>query len=154
VLPTGFTNHVNEEGIAFYNALIDELLAHNITPIATLYHWDLPLALQTEFDGLLGGKVVVDAFASYARLCFSRFGDRVKSWITLNEPWCSSILGYGSGEMAPGRKHKCKTETYIAGTSYLLCYPFLHFYIIRISFSSPYFAAVSCSCCQGVPFGI
>ncbi|OQR94490.1 glycoside hydrolase [Achlya hypogyna] len=122
VLPTGFTDHVNEEGIAFYNNLIDELLANGITPIVTLYHWDLPLALQTEYDGLLGGKVLIDAFAAYARLCFQRFGDRVKQWLTLNEPWCSAILGYGNGHMAPGRKHKCKTETYEAAHNLLLCH--------------------------------
>ncbi|OQR83842.1 glycoside hydrolase, partial [Thraustotheca clavata] len=72
--------------------------------------------------GLLGGQVVVDAFAAYARLCFERFGDRVKSWLTLNEPWCSSVLGYGNGHMAPGRKHKGKTETYIAAHTLLLCH--------------------------------
>ncbi|ETW08658.1 beta-galactosidase [Aphanomyces invadans] len=122
ILPTGFADHVNEDGIAFYNALIDELLAHDIEPIVTLYHWDLPLALQTEYDGWLGGKIVVDAFATYARLCFARFGDRVKSWLTLNEPWCSALLGHGTGEMAPGRKHKCKTETYLAAHNLLLAH--------------------------------
>ncbi|ETV89286.1 beta-galactosidase [Aphanomyces astaci] len=122
ILPTGFATHVNEAGIAFYNALIDELVAHGIEPIVTLYHWDLPLALQTEFDGWLGGQVVVDAFAEYARLCFARFGDRVKNWLTLNEPWCSALLGHGTGEMAPGRKHKCKTETYLSAHNLLLAH--------------------------------
>ncbi|KDO33157.1 beta-galactosidase [Saprolegnia parasitica CBS 223.65] len=122
ILPTGRMDHINEEGIAFYNNLIDELLAHGITPIVTLYHWDLPLALQTELDGWLGGQVVVDAFAAYARLCFERFGDRVKQWLTLNEPWCSALLGHGTGDMAPGRKHKCKTETYTAAHHLLLAH--------------------------------
>ncbi|KDO33158.1 hypothetical protein SPRG_01970 [Saprolegnia parasitica CBS 223.65] len=120
ILPTGRMDHINEEGIAFYNNLIDELLAHGITPIVTLYHWDLPLALQTELDGYLGGKPVIDAFAAYARLCFERFGDRVKQWITLNEPWVASVLGFGIGVMAPGRKHNGKTEPYIAGHNMLL----------------------------------
>ncbi|CAK4576247.1 unnamed protein product [Aphanomyces euteiches] len=122
ILPTGFTDHVNEEGILFYNALLDELLANGVEPVVTLYHWDLPLALQTEHDGWLGGKIVVDAFAAYARLCFERFGDRVKNWITLNEPWCSAILGYGSGDMAPGRKLKGKTEAYISAHNLLLAH--------------------------------
>ncbi|KAF0683541.1 Aste57867_24398 [Aphanomyces stellatus] len=122
ILPTGLTDHVNEEGIAFYNALIDELLANGITPIVTLYHWDLPLALQTEHDGWLNGKVVVDAFAAYARVCFERFGDRVKNWLTLNEPWCSAVLGHGTGEMAPGRKTHCKTETYLSAHNLLLAH--------------------------------
>ncbi|EQC24957.1 beta-glucosidase [Saprolegnia diclina VS20] len=120
ILPTGRTDHINEEGIAFYNNLIDELLAHGITPIVTLYHWDLPLALQTEFDGLLGGQPVIDAFTAYARLCFERFGDRVKQWITINEPWVISLLGFGIGVLAPGRKHNGKTEPYIAGHNLLL----------------------------------
>ncbi|OQR82354.1 glycoside hydrolase [Achlya hypogyna] len=120
ILPSGLTDHVNEEGIAFYNNLINELLAHDITPIVTLYHWDLPLALQTEYDGLLGGPVVLDAFAAYARLCFERFGDRVKQWITINEPWVVSLLGYGLGVLAPGRKHRAKTEPYLVAHNLLL----------------------------------
>jgi len=119
ILPGGI-GAVNEEGCAFYNDLIDELLAYDIQPIVTLYHWDLPLALATEFDGWLGGKYVVDAFEQYSRICFERFGNRVKNWITLNEPWCSALLGYGNGEHAPGRKHNAKTETYIAGTMQFL----------------------------------
>ena len=92
----------NPEGIRFYSELIDELLAHDITPWVTLYHWDLPLALQLELDGWRN-PAMADIFAAYARTCFAHFGDRVKNWITLNEPWVVSILGYGSGVMAPGR---------------------------------------------------
>ena len=114
ILPGG-VGQVNEEGVAFYNRLIDELLANGIQPIVTLYHWDLPLALLTEYDGWLGGKHIQDAFEKYARVCFERFGDRVKQWLTLNEPWCSALLGYCNGVHAPGRKIHPGTEPYIAG---------------------------------------
>lgn len=103
---------VNEEGIKFYSDLIDELLKYNIVPWATLYHWDLPLALQTEKDGWLNPEIA-DFFATYAQICFSRFGDRVKHWITLNEPWVVAYLGHGNGMFAPGRKSS--DEPYLAG---------------------------------------
>ncbi len=96
---------VNEEGVKFYSDLIDELLKYNITPWITLYHWDLPLALHTEKDGWLNPEIA-DYFARYAGICFERFGDRVKHWITLNEPWVVSILGYAEGMFAPGRRSK------------------------------------------------
>ncbi len=96
---------VNEEGITFYSNLIDELLKHNITPWITLYHWDLPLALHTEKDGWLNPEIA-DYFQKYAHICFKHFGDRVKNWITLNEGWVVSILGYAEGIFAPGRKSK------------------------------------------------
>lgn len=96
---------INPKGIAFYNNLIDALLRHDITPWITLYHWDLPLALQTEKDGWLNPEIA-DSFAQYAGICFEHFGDRVKNWITLNEPWVAAILGHGEGVFAPGRKSK------------------------------------------------
>ncbi|WP_430908488.1 GH1 family beta-glucosidase [Maribacter sp. 2-571] len=96
---------INAKGIAFYNNLIDELIANGITPWATLYHWDLPLALQTEKDGWLNPEIA-DFFARYASICFEHFGDRVTHWITLNEPWVVAILGYGEGVFAPGRTSK------------------------------------------------
>lgn len=101
ILPEG-KNKVNEEGVRFYNEIIDELLKNDITPWVTLYHWDLPLALQLEDDGWLG-ESIIKYFVEYADVCFARFGDRVKNWITLNEPWVVSILGYGHGVFAPGR---------------------------------------------------
>ena len=101
IMPEG-KNAINEEGVNFYNEIIDELLENNITPWVTLYHWDLPLALQLEDDGWLG-ESIIDYFVEYADVCFKRFGDRVKNWITLNEPWVVAILGYGHGVFAPGR---------------------------------------------------
>jgi beta-galactosidase len=110
LLPQG-RGAINEAGVAFYNRLIDALLANNITPWVTLYHWDLPLALQLEMDGLINPEIA-DHFAHYAEICFERFGDRVKNWITLNEPWCSAVLGHGIGYFAPGRISQ--TEPYLA----------------------------------------
>jgi len=118
ILPEG-KGTVNEKGIEFYSNLIDELLAQNITPWVTLYHWDLPLALQMEHDGWLNSNMA-DWFADYARICFERFGDRVKHWITLNEPWVVSILGYGQGIFAPGRISN--TEPYLAAHNLLLAH--------------------------------
>ena len=116
LLPEG-RGDVNEIGIEFYNNLIDELLANDIEPWVTLYHWDLPLALQNEEDGWLK-PLIADYFVDYARLCFERFGDRVKHWITFNEPWVISILGYGNGFYAPGRRSN--TEPYIVGHNILI----------------------------------
>lgn len=110
VMPEG-KGQVNEKGIDFYSRLIDELIANDIQPWVTLYHWDLPLALQLEEDGWLNPDIS-DYFADYARLCYERFGDRVKHWITLNEPWVVSILGYGQGRFAPGRASL--SEPYLA----------------------------------------
>ncbi len=104
IQPDGQGN-VNPKGIQFYSDLIDELIANNITPWVTLYHWDLPLALQTEKDGWLNPEIA-NYFEAYAEICYKNFGDRVKNWITLNESWVVAILGYGEGIFAPGRKSK------------------------------------------------
>jgi len=118
IMPTG-KDTVNEKGIQFYSDLIDELLKAGITPWVTLYHWDLPLALQLEEDGWLNTSIV-DHFAAYANLCFERFGDRVKNWITLNEPWVVAILGYGQGVFAPGRNSN--SEPYLAAHHLILAH--------------------------------
>lgn len=110
IQPTGY-GKPNPEGIQFYSDLIDELLKHNITPWVTLHHWDLPLALQMEFDGWLNPKLA-DFFCEYADICFSHFGDRVKHWMTFNEPLITAILGFGQGLFPPGRVSK--TEPYQA----------------------------------------
>lgn len=91
---------VNKRGLDFYSRLVDKLLAAGIEPAATLYHWDLPQALQDR-----GGWVnrdTADYFTDYAHAVFGALSDRVGMWITLNEPWVISMLGYGTGEHAPG----------------------------------------------------
>ena len=93
----------NPEGVKFYSDLIDELLNQGITPWITLYHWDMPLDLDLKHNGWLNPQID-EYFAAYAATCFELFGDRVKHWITLNEPWVISVLGYGVGIFAPGRK--------------------------------------------------
>ncbi|QFG20817.1 GH1 family beta-glucosidase [Actinomadura sp. WMMB 499] len=98
VLPGG---EPNAKGIDFYSRLVDELLDHGIAPVATLYHWDLPQELEDA-----GGWPVRDTalrFAEYAERMGRALGDRVHTWTTLNEPWCSAFLGYASGVHAPGR---------------------------------------------------
>lgn len=101
VLPNG-RGEVNEKGIEFYSNLIDELLKHNIVPFVTLYHWDLPQALQDEVDGW-ESRDCVDAFEEYARLCFERFGDRVNHWITFNEPIIFEMFGYVTQAHPPAK---------------------------------------------------
>lgn len=93
---------INKAGLDHYNALIDTLLAKGIDPYVTLYHWDLPQALEDAYDGWLNPQIIAD-FARYAKACFQAFGDRVKNWITFNEPRGISIRGYDIGIQAPGR---------------------------------------------------
>lgn len=102
ILPQG-RGEINLKGIEFYNNLIDELIANDIQPWVTLYHWDLPAALEFEMDGWLGEEIS-QLFAVYADICYRYFGDRVKNWITINEAWVVAILGYGHGIFAPGKK--------------------------------------------------
>jgi beta-glucosidase len=101
VLPQG-RGRVNEEGLAFYDRLVDALLEAGITPFVTLYHWDLPQALQDE--GGWGNRGTVNAFVAYADTVSRRLGDRVGHWITHNEPWCVSLLSHHLGAHAPGMK--------------------------------------------------
>ncbi|KAG7948012.1 hypothetical protein I3843_14G124300 [Carya illinoinensis] len=103
LIPTGkISKGVNREGIKYYNNLINELLSKGLKPFVTIYHWDIPQALDDEYGGFLSDKVVED-FRDFADLCFREFGDRVKHWITLNEPWTYSNGGYAQGTLAPFR---------------------------------------------------
>ncbi|KAH8806183.1 glycoside hydrolase superfamily [Xylogone sp. PMI_703] len=104
IIPLGGRDDpVNEKGIAFYNSLINHLLACKIEPIVTLFHWDMPQGLYDRYHGFLNTAEFNADFEYYARLCFTRFGDRVKKWITFNEPYIISIFGHHSGILAPGR---------------------------------------------------
>ena len=94
ILPTGkITGGINQEGVDFYNNLINELIDNGITPFVTLFHFDMPSALQKEYNGLLSSQFVYD-FNNYADLCFQLFGDRVKFWATFNEPSVYCENGY------------------------------------------------------------
>ena len=101
VIPEG-TGKVNEKGIAFYNRLIDELLANGIEPYITMYHWELPYELYKR-GGWMNPEIV-EWFGAYAKLLAERFSDRVTHFFTLNEPQCFVGLGFVSGEHAPGLK--------------------------------------------------
>lgn len=103
VFPKGTSaGGINQVGVQYYNTLIDTLLANGIKPVVTLYHFDLPHLLQ-EKGGWLSSEVV-HWFADYAAFCFERFGDRVKFWITINEPHEEALNGYGLGIWPPGIK--------------------------------------------------
>jgi beta-glucosidase len=99
VLPAG-RGAVNPAGLDFYSRLVDGLLEAGIKPVATLYHWDLPQALQD--SGGWPARSTAEAFVEYADVVSRRLGDRVKTWITHNEPWCVSVLSHELGEHAPG----------------------------------------------------
>jgi beta-glucosidase len=101
VFPEG-RGRMNPKGFAYYDRLVDELLGAGIEPAATLYHWDLPLPLH-EAGGWPARDTAL-AFGDYAAACYAALGDRVRTWITLNEPWCSSYLSYAIGEHAPGHR--------------------------------------------------
>ncbi|KAI5390742.1 hypothetical protein KIW84_075874 [Lathyrus oleraceus] len=91
ILPKGKVSvGINQEGIKYYNNLINELLDNGLVPFVTLFHWDLPQALQDEYEGFLSPNIIND-FQDYAELCFKEFGDRVNHWITLNEPHSYSM---------------------------------------------------------------
>ncbi|MFT4259163.1 glycoside hydrolase family 1 protein, partial [Microbacterium sp.] len=92
---------VNDKGVDFYKRLVDELLDAGIVPWLTLYHWDMPQALEEQ--GGWTSRDTVDRFLEYAGTMHDALGDRVHYWTTLNEPWCSSFLSYTAGVHAPGR---------------------------------------------------
>lgn len=129
IFPNG-TGKVNWQGVTYYNSLINYLLKRGITPYATLYHYDLPLALEKRYSGLLSHRVVKD-YVYFADFCFKTFGDRVKNWMTFNEPRLIAALGYDNGVAAPGRCSKAfgncttgnsATEPYIVAHNLILAH--------------------------------
>ncbi|KAF7833963.1 beta-glucosidase 24-like [Senna tora] len=131
ILPEGsLSGGVNQEGIDHYNDLINELIKNGITPFVTLLHFDPPQTLQNKYGGPLD-QLFVNDFKDYAELCFKLFGDRVKHWITINEPFIIAVFGHDLGEIAPGRcsfgQFKChegnsSTEPYIVTHNVLLAH--------------------------------
>ncbi|KAG6486935.1 hypothetical protein ZIOFF_055516 [Zingiber officinale] len=131
-LPNG-RRPVNPEGVQYYNNLINELKKYGIEPHVTLLHFDLPQSLEDEYSGLLSPKIVED-FTAYADVCFREFGDRVKYWITVNEPNIEPILGHDLGIFPPNHcssslasslglncsKGNSSVEPYVVGHNLLL----------------------------------
>ncbi|KAK4760164.1 hypothetical protein SAY87_023296 [Trapa incisa] len=128
ILPDGtIGGGVNQKAIDYYNKLIDALLENGIKPFVTLYHSDLPQALQEKYGGFLD-RAIVNDFKEYSDLCFKTFGDRVKNWITMNEPLILAEFGHELGFAAPGRcSFRCKQgnssiEPYIVTHNQLLAH--------------------------------
>ncbi|ESQ46378.1 hypothetical protein EUTSA_v10000681mg, partial [Eutrema salsugineum] len=128
VLPKGrLTGGIDENGITYYNNLINELKANGIEPYVTIFHWDVPQTLEDEYGGFLSPRIVED-YKNYAELLFQRFGDRIKFWITLNQPYSLASKGYGDGSYPPGRCTDCEfggdsgTEPYIVAHHQLLAH--------------------------------
>lgn len=101
ILPEG-RGRREGRGLSHYDREIDALLARDITPVVTLYHWDLPAALEDQ--GGWCSRTTAEAFGEYAQVCFEAFGDRVPWWVSINEPWIASVLGYELGLHAPGHR--------------------------------------------------
>ncbi|KAJ4804625.1 Beta-glucosidase 31 [Rhynchospora pubera] len=131
LIPDG-RGEVNPKGLQYYNNLINALLSYGIQPHITLYHFDLPQALQDEYTGLLNTNFI-DDFTAYSEVCFREFGDRVKDWITFNEPNMEPLGGYDNGNFPPQRCSypfgvvKCTegnstTEPYIVAHNLLLAH--------------------------------
>ncbi|XP_059311485.1 cyanogenic beta-glucosidase-like [Lycium ferocissimum] len=117
ILPQGkLSKGVNQVGIDYYNNLINEIIAHGIKPVVTLFHWDLPQALEDEYLGFLSPKIL-DDYLDLVEICFNYFGDRVKLWTTINEPWIFASNGYDAGSMTPGRCSAWRNNNCSAGNS-------------------------------------
>ncbi|XP_068645419.1 beta-glucosidase 32-like isoform X2 [Aristolochia californica] len=130
LIPDG-RGEVNPKGLEYYNNLINELVDHGIEPHVTLNHFDLPQALDDEYGGYLSPKLIAD-FTAYADVCFKEFGDRVKTWVTFNEPNIQTVVGYDLGVFPPGRcsypfgsncsEGNSSTEVYVSAHYILLAH--------------------------------
>ncbi|CAO2035428.1 unnamed protein product [Urochloa humidicola] len=132
ILPNGsLSGGINREGVNYYNNLINELLSKGVQPYVTIFHWDSPQALEDKYGGFLSPNIIND-FKNYAEVCFKEFGDRVKHWITFNQPFTFASGGYATGTKAPGRcspweQGKCSVgdsgrEPYLVGHHELLAH--------------------------------
>nr|QWJ73442.1 beta-thioglucoside glucohydrolase 2-8 [Isatis tinctoria] len=145
IIPRGKVSRgVNKGGLDYYHQLIDGLIARNVTPFVTLYHWDLPQTLQDEYEGFLD-RTIIDDFRDYADLCFKEFGGKVKNWITINQLYTVPTRGYAIGTDAPGRcspkvDDRCyggnsSTEPYIVAHNQLLAHAeVVHLYRTKYKF--------------------
>ena len=130
IIPLGGRNDpVNEKGIEYYRNLVNDLLDAGITPLLTLFHWDLPDELYKRYDGFLNKEEFVQDFVRYARVMYEAL-PQVKYWITFNEPFCSAVLGHNFGVFAPGHtsdrsifhRGDGSTETWMVGHSILVAH--------------------------------
>lgn len=120
LLPDGtISGGINQAGIDFYNNLIDDLLKNGITPFVTMFHFDLPQKLQDKYNGFLSNQIVED-FKAYTDLCFKTYGDRVKYWITVNEPQLFGQFGYKIGLKNP--EPNPATDPFLATHNIILCH--------------------------------
>ena len=107
----GTNTSYNPQGMQYYHNLVDELIANDIIPMVTLYHWDLPQYIQNQGGWI--NEYTIEYFVEYARKCFSELGPKVKWWITHNEPYETCWSAYGLGEDAPGFKDHPGTYPYL-----------------------------------------
>ncbi|KAH6869063.1 glycoside hydrolase, family 1, partial [Thelonectria olida] len=128
----GKPDQVNEEGVEYYNKLINALIAANIEPTVTLHHYDTPLELENRYCGFSAQdpRHLIEDFVSYAEICFERFGDRVKRWLTINEPWIFTSLAY------EGLVERCTTADFFRQVSLSLAVGhntlLVHGYVVRL----------------------
>ena len=123
ILPDGI--NINNKGIKHYSNIIDALLEANIEPFITLYHWDLPQSIYDITNGGWINSSIIGYFERYSNVIFDNFNDRVKYWLTFNEPWTFCFLGYDLGIHAPGRCTNCKPD-YLNGNSSIEQYKCAH----------------------------
>ncbi|XP_050224893.1 beta-glucosidase 24-like [Mercurialis annua] len=117
IIPSGkISEGISEEGIDFYNKVIDETIHNGMVPFVTIFHWNVPQDIEDSYGGFRSHNIVSD-YNDYAELCFKRFGDRVKNWITFNEPHIFIWQGYDLGVLAPGRGSAWVNPACVAGDS-------------------------------------
>ncbi|CAL9220137.1 unnamed protein product [Arabidopsis halleri] len=143
---------VSKAGVQFYHDLIDELIKNDLTPLVTVFHWDTPSDLEDEYGGFLSQNIVKD-FMEYAEFVFNEYGDKVKNWVTFNEPWVFSRAGYDEGKKAPGRCSKYQNEFCDDGRSGYEAYLVSHNLLISHA-EAVYIFRNKCEKCKGGKIGI